>query len=95
MFIICIKKFSTNYKESNKIPLELDFQKYSIKSSNTVYRLSSTIEHVGSLNYGHYYTIILHKDSIYQIDDQNIENLKDIKLNDTNTYILYYQQIIH
>lgn len=92
-FIICIKRFDNIRKsESNEIPNILDFDKYSIKNTKTQYKLSSTIEHIGSLSYGHYFTNIIYEDTIYQIDDLNIRKIDSNTLYDRNTYILLYQQ---
>lgn len=95
VIIICIKRFDIHHKNDNNIPMTIDFEKYSIKSSNTKYELFSTIEHIGSLNYGHYYTRLFIDDEIYIIDDEIIKKIKKNTVNDKNTYVLFYQQIIH
>ena len=95
VFIICIKRFDIRHKNDNNIPMTIDFEKYSIKSSNTKYELFGTIEHIGSLNYGHYYTKLFINDAIYKIDDEIIKKMNENKVNNKNTYVLFYQQIIH
>lgn len=96
IFIICIKRFGTQSNRNlNNIPLLIDFEKFTIKSSNTRYSLISTIEHVGSSNFGHYYTKLLLNDVVYEIDDETINKNSSNLINDKNTYILFYQQINH
>lgn len=100
LFIICIKQFSNDCRSKikkiqvNKIPHHLDLRPYTLlPNENTRYTLSSAIDHVGTLHYGHYFTRVLSEtNQVITIDDESVRVSKDDALYDTNSYILFYEQ---
>ena len=97
---ITLKKYDINQKskESYEIPIdELKFSKYCVgyDEYNCIYQLIGVICHVGSLNFGHYYSIIKKKDKWYMCNDNNISEFnieKQYKIINKNAYVLLYMK---
>ena len=98
--IITIKKFDfnsdlnilTKKHENISYPLLLNINNYSLANSEN-YHLVSIVNHVGMLNYGHYYADVAYENNWFRCNDENVD---DIKLNkvamNNNAYILIYKR---
>lgn len=98
VIVLCIKRFGmdgkSKSKQNNEIPKIIDVKAYlKIPQPETKYTLSSVVDHVGSLNYGHYYTSVITNSTKITIDDQNIETSRDTSMTDKNTYMIVYEQL--
>jgi ubiquitin C-terminal hydrolase len=98
--IITIKKFDfntdlnilTKKHDAINYPLILNINKYSKDKSNNYY-LISVVNHVGLLNYGHYYSDIIYNNNWHRCNDENITNLNiNNVINNNNAYILIYKR---
>ena len=97
---ITLKKYNVKHKKNNNeytFPFEnLDFSKYCIGYDNydCKYNLIGIICHIGSLNFGHYYSIIKKNNSWFLLNDDNIEeiNVHNNKQIYNNAYILLYKK---
>jgi ubiquitin C-terminal hydrolase len=98
VIVLCIKRFGidgkSKTKQNNDIPKRIDVKKYlKIPQPRTQYTLSSVVEHVGSLNYGHYYTTVITDSKIITIDDETIKISHEASINDKNSYMIVYEQV--
>ena len=57
------------------------------------YQLFGIINHVGSINYGHYYSIIKLDNNWYEFNDSNIKKLEKIEYNSSKSYIFFYKKV--
>ena len=99
---ITLKKYNKTNKKNNTnyvFPLHnLDFSKYCIGYDNyqCKYHLIGVICHQGSLNFGHYYSIIKKNNEWYLLNDDNISIFNmDINKNIMykDAYVLLYKKI--
>jgi len=99
---ITLKKYNSKTKKNNTnytFPINnLDFSKYCIGYDNykCKYNLIGVICHQGSLNFGHYYSIIKKNNQWFILNDDtinnfNIETNKNIMYKDA--YVLLYKKI--
>jgi ubiquitin C-terminal hydrolase len=98
--IITIKKFDfngdlnilTKKHENVTYPLLLNINNYTIKNTENYY-LVSVINHIGMLNYGHYFADVLYNNDWFRCNDEIVNNLKvNSILNNNNAYILIYKK---
>lgn len=98
--IITLKKFDYNTdlkiltkKHDNiRYPLLLNINNYSLIDSAN-YELVSIINHVGMLNYGHYYADISCNNNWFRCNDENVCEQKITNvINNNNAYILIYKK---
>ena len=96
--IIQIKRFTpygTKDKRIISIPEDLDLSDYNDSASLTPsfkYKLKAINNHIGSLNYGHYYSYIrLDNNTWYEFNDNHIKELSDY--NSNNAYLVVYEKI--
>ena len=98
---ITLKKYNNSLRKYNNyytFPIKnLDFSKYCIGYDNyeCLYDLIGVICHIGSLNFGHYYSILKKNNKWYILNDDDI-NEYDIETNKNkifnNAYILLYKK---
>ena len=97
---ITLKKYdiTKKSKESYEIPIDnLNFNKYCIgyDQFDCNYQLIGVICHVGSLNFGHYYSIIKKNNKWYLCNDNSISEFnieKQQKMINKNAYVLLYMK---
>lgn len=65
----------------------------SSSSSSTTYNLFGAINHIGSINSGHYYANIKIKGEWYNFDDSKVTKLKNIPFASSEVYILFYSKL--
>ena len=61
-------------------------------NEESLYCLFGVINHIGSLESGHYYSYILNNDSWYEFNDRIVQ-LIDNDFDTSNAYILFYRKI--
>ena len=98
--ILQVKRFSADgsckrhdfvkcFPEVLKIPVSVD--KVTIIYH---YKLNSVINHLGSLNSGHYTASVSAKDKWFLCDDQKISEITTNDLQNGNSYIFFYRRIV-
>lgn len=60
-------------------------------NTSTQFKLFALINHIGSINYGHYYSLIKLEEGWYEFNDSN--KLNNIENYSTNVCILFYEKI--
>ena len=99
--IIVVKKYNDNYRKINQtieIPInDLNMTKYCLgyDSFECIYDLVSVGCHVGNLNFGHYYSIVLKDKQWMEINDGSISEIDLSKQKNTienNGYIYVYKK---
>lgn len=98
---ITLKKYNNSLKKNNHyytFPFKnLDFSKYCLGYDNyeCLYNLIGIICHIGSMNFGHYYSIIKKNNKWFLMNDDEISEF-DIETNKNrifnNAYILLYKK---
>ena len=74
----------------------IDLMPYSdghLKDNDLKYKLIGTIHHNGTLQYGHYYSIIKINNDWYEFNDSLITKIIDANYRSSNVCILFYQKI--
>lgn len=90
-----ISKFDNGLKKNNQI-LEniksiINMKKYTKTEKDKIFKLKGFVNHIGSLNSGHYFTNIIDEKNNILIDDELVKNIENI---DTKySYILMYERI--
>jgi ubiquitin C-terminal hydrolase len=96
ILIIILKRFTYQGKINHyiDIPLHINFDKYCINYRNkpTNYSLYSIINHIGDINFGHYYSFTksLHNNNWYAFNDENVQSIPENKIITNNAYCLFY-----
>ena len=63
-----------------------------IKINTTTYKLFATIHHNGSINSGHYYSVINLDNEWVEFNDSNVYPLENIDFNSQNVCVLFYRR---
>ncbi|OHS97695.1 hypothetical protein TRFO_36068 [Tritrichomonas foetus] len=104
VLIIHLKRFQCTIYNKKKLDVKvvypdvLDLTHYIVGDQGkdpVRYRLYGIIEHIGSLDSGHYDTIIYHhqKDKWYKFNDQSVQIIKKGKAHSQDAYILFYVRV--
>lgn len=105
VLIVHLKRYQCNmYVKTNKLiervtyPDTLDLSSYIVgpdQDKENKYRLYAIIEHAGTLEAGHYDTIIYQnqKDKWFKFIDQNVQIIKKEKAHSQDAYVLFYVRI--
>jgi ubiquitin carboxyl-terminal hydrolase 8 len=97
IMIIHLKRFNNSYMKNNcfvEIPLTLDLKPHIIShTEKTKYELYATANHIGTLNYGHYFSYCLHEGKWYKYDDENVKEVPIKEINNPMNYCLFYRKI--
>lgn len=106
VIIISLKRFAYDQrthrmrKINNQVgyPMTLDITKYNpitpSDSKPALYTLVGTVNHSGTLDFGHYYSYIKSDDRWYLANDMHISQVDESHaLNNPSAYILFYERI--
>lgn len=106
VLIISLKRFAYDQrthrmrKVNNLVgyPMTLDISKYNpitpLDAKPATYRLISTVNHSGTLDFGHYYSYIKSDDHWYLANDTRMSNVDESHvLNNPSAYILFYERV--
>ena len=63
-----------------------------IQNDNLKYRLFGTIHHNGSIQYGHYYSLIKIKNEWFEFNDSLVTKKEIMEYNSNNVCILFYEK---
>ena len=100
ILILSLQRINYQYKVKNeclvKIPEILDIKEFIDfdfgYDNNSIYELYSIINHVGKIDFGHYYSYIkLYDDNLwYEFDDSNVKLIGSELIDYDKAYILFY-----
>ena len=63
------------------------------KDDIMVYKLFGTIHLIGTISYGHYYSLICVEDQWYEFNDSNVTVVENISFNSSNVCVLFYKKL--
>lgn len=91
--VICLNRFSTFLKQSVYLDKTLTFN---TKDGTVYYRIKSVINHIGSVNNGHYFTdVVKYVDNVpyyIRIDDESVKRVPNLQVS-KSAYIIIYELI--
>lgn len=96
ILIIHLKRFANHFNKNNckvQIEHELDLTKYckGYDSTNAKYTLYAVGNHIGNLNFGHYFAdCFIENVGWYRFDDTKVSMIKKEELNPNTAYMLFY-----
>jgi ubiquitin C-terminal hydrolase len=70
-----------------------DFCDYDLFKENTKYRLFGTINHIGNIDYGHYYAYVRIGDIWYEFNDSIVKKINSMDLKSSSVCALFYEKI--
>lgn len=70
-----------------------DYCDIDLYKENTKYRLCGTINHIGNINYGHYYTYIRIDDIWYEFNDSIVKKIINMDYDNSSVCVLFYEKI--
>ena len=70
-----------------------DFCDEDLYKLNTRYKLYGTINHIGNINYGHYYSYIKINDMWYEFNDSIVKKINYMEYNSSSVCVLFYQKM--
>ena len=85
-------KSDCNVSFSEYIDLK-EFCDYDLYRENTKYRLFGTINHIGIIDYGHYYAFIRIGEIWYEFDDSIVKKTNYMNLKSKSVCALFYEKI--
>jgi len=94
VLMLMIKRYNYNGQRINNmldIPYDLSLCESQFSEKKTRYKICSIACHCGSLENGHYYSLVLFENNWYKIDDDNVY-LVDTLPSSSHYYVLFYQK---
>ena len=70
-----------------------EFCDYDLYKENTKYRLFGTINHIGNLNYGHYFAYVRIGEIWYEFNDSIVKKINSMDLKSSSVCVLFYEKI--
>jgi ubiquitin C-terminal hydrolase len=69
-----------------------EFCDFDLYKNNTIYKLCGTINHIGNINYGHYYSYVKIGDIWYEFNDSIVRAINRMDLNSSSVCVLFYEK---
>ena len=98
--IFSLQRLNPILSIKNKISVKfeeiIDLKDYCDKDlykENTKYRLCGTINHIGNINYGHYYAHIKIDDIWYEFNDSIVKKVNFMDYDSSSVCVLFYEKI--
>ncbi|ELQ75121.1 Ubiquitin-specific protease [Trachipleistophora hominis] len=96
ILVLHLKRFQMNKNDAVKDNTVLNFSHLveccTLKSNDSrVYRLFGMVCHVGTLEYGHYFTFLRVENTWKRFDDERITDANENDMCDCSPYILFYE----
>ena len=85
-------KSSINVSFTEYINLK-EFCDYDLYKDNTNYRLFGTINHIGNINYGHYYAYVRIGEIWYEFNDSIVRKINSMDFNSSSVCVLFYEKL--
>ena len=92
--LISLKRFNQNGTKNLDMvycPLLMDLTHLEFNNTPAKYMLVGYVSHQGSVNQGHYYTVVIENNKIWRLDDDNVCEINNI--DDSGAYIIMYKRI--
>ena len=70
-----------------------DYCDHDLYKDNTKYRLCGTINHIGNINYGHYYTYIRIGEIWYEFNDSIVHKVPRMDYDSSSVCVLFYEKL--
>ena len=70
-----------------------DFCDFDLYKHNTKYRLFGTINHIGNINYGHYFAYVRIGEIWYEFNDSIVKKINCIDLKSSSVCVLFYEKL--
>ena len=70
-----------------------EFCDFDLYKENTKYRLCGTINHIGNINYGHYYSYVKIGEIWYEFNDSIVRATSSMDFNSSSVCVLFYEKI--
>ena len=70
-----------------------EFCDFDLYKNNTKYRLFGTINHIGSINSGHYYAYIRINEIWYEFNDSIVRKVYSMDFNNSSVCAFFYEKI--
>lgn len=97
LLIICLNRFLRKPNTNISIPKSLNIARYCVEEERLGcrYDLKSTVNHSGSMNFGHYTAnIVVDNTHILKIDDDDVGKPRELNERDLkHVYILFYERV--
>ena len=105
ILIICLKKFEKTSYGMRKLahratfPIEIDLSHHKLeikglKDSEAKYKLYGAVEHMGSLNSGHYVNYIKKENNKwFRISDSSVSSSSEKQVSLSDAYLLFYNRV--
>ena len=70
-----------------------EFCDFDLYKENTKYKLCGTINHIGNINYGHYYSYVKIGEIWYEFNDSIVRATSSMDFNSSSVCVLFYEKI--
>ena len=100
LLMVCLNRFARTPNMRMSIPRSLSMARFCVEREDhgdeIRYALRSTLNHRGSVHFGHYTAnIVLDKETVLKIDDEEVGKPKQVDEQDLkNAYILFYERVV-
>ena len=89
-----VLSIKNNIRVSFKEMIDLkDYCDTDLYKENTHYRLLGTINHIGNINYGHYYSYIRIGEIWYEFNDSIVQKVSRMDYDSSSVCVLFYEKI--
>ena len=89
-----VLSIKNNIRVSFKELIDLkDYCDADLYKDNTQYRLLGTINHIGNINYGHYYSYIRIGEIWYEFNDSIVQKVSRMDYDSSSVCVLFYEKI--
>ena len=89
-----VLSIKNNIRVSFKEMIDLkDYCDTDLYKENTQYRLLGTINHIGNINYGHYYSYIRIGEIWYEFNDSIVQKVSRMDYDSSSVCVLFYEKI--
>ena len=100
VIIFSLQRFDPCYSMKSSIYVSFseyinlkDFCDYDLYKDNTNYRLFGTINHIGNINYGHYYAYVRIGEIWYEFNDSIVRKINTMDYKSSSVCVLFYEKI--
>lgn len=100
IIIFSLQRFDPYYSMKSSINVSFteyinlkEFCDYDLYKDNTNYRLFGTINHIGNINYGHYYAYVRIGEIWYEFNDSIVRKINSMDFNSSSVCVLFYEKL--
>ena len=100
VIIFSLQRFDPFYSMKSSIYVSYDeiidlndFCDFDLYRDSTKYRLFGTINHIGNINYGHYYAYVRIGEIWYEFNDSIVKKINCMDLKSSSVCVLFYEKL--